>query len=135
MGLFTLDEARRELDRLRPVLDDIVRLRADSAELSAAARAGVASPLGGLAELKATTAHLDELLTTVQQTGVELKGIAPLLLDFPADVGGEPALLCWLEGDRELAWYHRPDTGFAGRRPLPPVGGSDGSADPARPPW
>jgi hypothetical protein len=27
-------------------------------------------------------------------------------------------LLCWLEGDRELAWYHRLDTGFAGRRPL-----------------
>jgi len=27
-------------------------------------------------------------------------------------------LLCWLEGDPDLAWYHRVDLGFAGRRPL-----------------
>jgi hypothetical protein len=28
-------------------------------------------------------------------------------------------LLCWLEGDRSLGWYHRLDLGFAGRRRLP----------------
>jgi arsenite methyltransferase len=27
-------------------------------------------------------------------------------------------LLCWLEGDPKLSWYHRLDLGFAGRRPL-----------------
>ena len=57
-------------------------------------------------------------MTAVQQTGAELKGLAPLLVDFPADLDGVPVLLCWLEGDRELAWYHRDDLGFAGRRPL-----------------
>jgi hypothetical protein len=25
-------------------------------------------------------------------------------------------LLCWLEGERELAWYHKAEFGFAGRR-------------------
>jgi hypothetical protein len=29
-----------------------------------------------------------------------------------------PVLLCWLEGDPELVWFHRADLGFAGRRPL-----------------
>ena len=122
MGLFTLDEARTVLTGLRPVLDEIVRLRADAAELAAAARSGVRSPLGGLAEQKALQARLDEALTTVQQTGEELKGLAPLLLDFPADdpvqADGVPVLLCWLEGEPELAWYHRADLGIAGRRPL-----------------
>jgi hypothetical protein len=28
-------------------------------------------------------------------------------------------LLCWLESEPELAWYHRLDLGFAGRRRLP----------------
>ena len=115
MGLFTVEEARRVLAELRPVLDELVALRADAAELAAAVRAG--GP--GLADLKGYEARLDELMTTVQQTGVELKGWAPLLVDFAADLDGVPVMLCWLEGDRALEWYHRSDLGFAGRRRLP----------------
>jgi len=119
VGLFTLDEARAELARLLPVLDEVVRLRAEHAELRAAVDGGPATRLGGLPELKAATARLDDLLTQVQSTGAELKGIAPLLVDFPAELDGVPVLLCWLEGDRALSWYHRADLGFAGRRRLP----------------
>jgi hypothetical protein len=120
MDLFTVDEARTELARLRPTLDELVALRADAAELAAALTAGgVATRLGGLPELKAAQARLDELMTHVQETGAQLKGLAPLLVDFPADLEGVPVLLCWLEGDPGLDWYHRADLGFAGRRRLP----------------
>lgn len=120
MGWFTIDEARAELATLLPVLDEIVTLRADAAELMAAqAPGGPPTALGGLAELKGAQARLDELLTQVQETGAELKGLAPLLVDFPSELDGKPVLLCWLEGDRELGWYHRPELGFAGRRRLP----------------
>jgi hypothetical protein len=120
MGLFTVDEAREELARLRPVLDEIVAVRADAAELAAARTpGGTPTDLGGLPELKAAQARLDDLMTTVQQTGAVLKGFAPLLVDFPADLDGVPVLLCWLEGDAGLGWYHRLDLGFAGRRKLP----------------
>lgn len=120
MGLYTVAEARAELDRLRPLLAELVTVRADTAELAAAvAPGGTPSTLGGLPEWKASAARLDELVTDLQQTGVQLKGLAPLLLDFPADLDGVPVLLCWLEGDPELAWYHRIDLGFPGRRPLP----------------
>jgi hypothetical protein len=119
MGLFDPDEARAELARLRPLLDELVAVRADAAELAAAlAPDGRPSPLGGLPEWKAATARLDELLTAVQQTGAELKGLAPLLVDFPAELDGVPVLLCWLEGETALEWYHRTDLGFAGRRRL-----------------
>jgi hypothetical protein len=119
MGLFTVAEARAELAALMPVLDELVTLRADAAELAAAQATGTRSPLGGLPELKAAQARLDELMATVQETGAELKGFAPLLVDFPAELDGVPVLLCWLEGDTGLSWYHRADIGFAGRRPLP----------------
>ena len=120
MGLFTLAEARTELARLRPVLDELVVVRAVAAELAAAlAPGGEETRLGGLPEWKAASARLDELMTEVQQTGAELKGLAPLLVDFPADFDGVPVLLCWLEGESALAWYHRRDLGFAGRRRLP----------------
>ncbi|GGQ62894.1 DUF2203 domain-containing protein [Couchioplanes azureus] len=120
MGLFTPAEAREELARLRPVLDEIVVVRADMVELTAALTVGgEPTPLGGLPERKAAEARLNELMTQVQQTGAELKGVAPLLVDFPADLDGVPVLLCWLEGEAELSWYHRADLGFAGRRRLP----------------
>jgi hypothetical protein len=120
MGLFTVAEARKELAGLLPVLDQIVVVRADTVELAAALAAdGEPSSLGGLPEWKAAEARLNELMTQVQETGAELKGIAPLLVDYPADLDGVPVLLCWLEGDRKLGWYHRLDLGFAGRRRLP----------------
>lgn len=111
-------EARELLAELRPTLDELVVLRADAAELAAATRGGPPSPFGGVPELKAAEARLDELMTMVQSHGIELKGWAPLLLDFPAQLDGVDVLLCWLEGDADLAWYHRADLGFLGRRPL-----------------
>ncbi len=119
MGLFTVSQARAELARLLPVLDELVAVRADMVELSAALTpGGTPSALGGLPERKAAEARLNELMTEIQQTGAELKGIAPVLVDFPADLDGVPVLLCWLEGETSLAWYHRADLGFAGRRRL-----------------
>ncbi|MDT7727857.1 MAG: hypothetical protein QOI21_4433 [Actinomycetota bacterium] len=119
MGLFTVEEAKAELARLLPVLDELVSLRADAAELTASlAPGGTPTTLGGLPEFKAAQARLDELMTTVQETGAQLKGFAPLLIDFPAELDGVDVLLCWIEGDAELVWYHRADLGFAGRRRL-----------------
>jgi hypothetical protein len=116
---YKVAEARVLLAELLPLLRKIVTLRADVAELGSALRAGAPSRLGGLPELKAAQAHVDELLTQITaHEDVQLKGIAPLLLDFPAELDGESVLLCWLEGDAELSWYHRADLGFAGRRRL-----------------
>ena len=49
---------------------------------------------------------------------IQIKGMAPGLVDFPALQGGETVLLCWQEGEDRIAWYHRPEDGFAGRRPV-----------------
>jgi hypothetical protein len=120
MGLFTVAQSQSEIARLRPVLDELVVVRADVVELAAAlSEGGAPTALGGLPEWKAAEARLNELMTEVQQTGAELKGLAPLLVDFPADLDGVPVLLCWLEGEAGLTWYHRLDLGFAGRRRLP----------------
>ncbi len=116
---FTVEQARAELARLQPLLAEFVALRADAAELAATLAGGPpATVAGGVPELKGAQARLEELMGTIRSSGVEVKGFAPLLLDFPARLDGLPVLLCWLEGDDELAWYHRLDLGFAGRRPL-----------------
>lgn len=42
---------------------------------------------------------MSELLGWFPENGIDLKGLAPLLIDFPAVLDGEPVLLCWLEGE------------------------------------
>ena len=117
--MYTVEQARSVLAALRPAIEDLIEVRADAAELAAAVQRGVASPLGGLPELKAAQARFDELLSSIVADDLQIKGVAPLLLDFPAELDGQQVLLCWLEGDPDLAWYHRPNLGFLGRRRLP----------------
>jgi hypothetical protein len=114
-----LAEAQAALDSVRPMLAELIELRADLAELSADLVRDGASPLGGRAEAKALEARLFAHLERVAATGAQVKGYSPLLLDFPGELAGRPVLWCWLEGDDEINWYHREDCGFAGRRRVP----------------
>ena len=49
---------------------------------------------------------------------IQIKGLAPALVDFPARSGEDLVLLCWREGEDAIGWFHRPEDGFAGRRPV-----------------
>lgn len=118
--VFTVAAAREVLADLQELIREFIRVRADTAELAQTVGHGTPSPLGGAPEYKAGEARLHELLEQMVRQGVEVKGMAPLLLDFHAEVHDEPVLLCWLEGEPELAWYHKPELGFSGRRPIPP---------------
>ena len=117
-----LDEARDRLRKLRPRLDAIVEVRADLAELRADLEAVGRSARGGIAEVKAFEARLYAELEAISESGTQVKGYAPLLLDFPMRLGDRLILLCWLENEPELAWYHDAEHGFLGRRPLARLG-------------
>lgn len=79
-------------------------------------------PAGVRAEAKAAEASADEQAEWFARQGIQLKGLDPALLDFPARAvrDGQPlhVLLCWRDGEDDLAAYHTPEAGFAGRRPL-----------------
>ena len=115
---FSLDEARDVLADARDMRAVILAVRADLAELEADIRTGEVSPLGGRPELKGLHARLHSAIEWFGSNGVHVRGWAPLLLDFPGELDGTAVHWCWLEGERELAWYHRRDCGFAGRRPV-----------------
>jgi hypothetical protein len=116
--LFTIDEARALLPSVVAGAQALIAARADMAEIAHDRRVAGASPLGGIPELKALEARIEEILGGWAAQGIEVKGVAPVLLDFPAVLAGVSVRLCWIEGETELGWYHRTDLGFAGRRPL-----------------
>ncbi|MGW0805916.1 DUF2203 family protein [Nonomuraea sp. NPDC002799] len=116
--LFTIDEARRIIPGIIEDARVVIAARADLAEIDFDRRTRGGSDLGGLAEVKGLQAHIEEMLGRWSERGIEVKGFAPVLIDFPAVLGELSVRLCWIEGERELAWYHRTELGFAGRRPL-----------------
>lgn len=120
--VFTLDEARGLAPEVLSRAAELVAVRADLVDLQTALDRGVPSPLGALPEAKGLEARLSELLSWFPEQGLDVKGVAPLLVDFPATLNGEAVLLCWLEGEHELGWYHKPEHGFAGRRVIPVPG-------------
>lgn len=112
---FTLEQARTTLDEMRGSLEELVEVRAELATKAHAHNAGADVPIP---DIKALEARMGELLDGVRARGVQVKGYAPLLLDFPMEVADRVVLLCWLEGEDDLRWYHELETGFMGRRPL-----------------
>ena len=64
----------------------------------------------------------EELRATVEELtaeGIVLRDLDAGLVDFPARLDdGREYLLCWVLGEPAVEWWHWPDTGFAGRRPL-----------------
>jgi hypothetical protein len=117
---FTLEQARGLMPEVRARAAELIAVRADLIEVQAALAVGESSALGGLPEAKGLQARLSELLGWFPAQGIDVKGIAPLLIDFPAQLDGDAVLLCWLEGEPELGWYHKPQHGFAGRRVIGP---------------
>jgi hypothetical protein len=70
----------------------------------------------------ATPRSTEELRAAVEALtaeGIILRDVDAGLVDFPARLeDGRRYLLCWVLGEPAVEWWHWPDTGFAGRRPL-----------------
>jgi hypothetical protein len=64
-----------------------------------------------LQEAQNTLAEIDEI-------GVQVKDLEKGLLDFPCVMDGQTVLLCWQLGEKEIGYWHSPEDGFAGRKPL-----------------
>ena len=104
--MWTVDEARAYLPRLRELVALIQR----------AAHAG---ELPGTMTLPAGSEHAEAALAELEAAGIILRQLGAGLVDFPS-VGpdGELRMLCWKTDEDVLGWWHRPEDGFAGRRPL-----------------
>lgn len=107
MRYWTVDEARAYLPHLRELVE-----RVRDATL---ARARVAGNGHGGGPAGAREA-LDELA----EGDIVLRDPATGLIDFHAlGADGVVYFLCWRVDEDELAWWHLPEEGYAGRKSLP----------------
>jgi hypothetical protein len=117
---YTVQEANALLPHLAPAL---VELR-EKFERAAQIRAAMARIAAGNGwsdrrdEWSQTLGRVTELMERLGEWGVELKDVATGLVDFPTVMEGRDAYLCWRLGEVEVAHWHFPEDGFAGRKPL-----------------
>jgi hypothetical protein len=67
----------------------------------------------------ADPAPIQSCIDELAAEGIVLRDIARGLVDFPARApSGRWYWLCWLAGEETVDWWHWPEDGFAGRRPI-----------------
>jgi hypothetical protein len=106
---WSVEEARAYLPRLRELLS-VIRGVA-----TGAARA----PTNGHGPVDAAD-EVQAALEELQAGDIILREAESGLIDFHARAAdGVVYLLCWRDPEPDLAWWHLPEEGFAGRKPLP----------------
>ncbi|HEY7706744.1 MAG TPA: DUF2203 domain-containing protein [Gaiellaceae bacterium] len=127
---FTVEQANRAVDELRPVVEQMVEHRRRFVAAQER-RGGLTSQAGSNGgdltpsdfadaeeELEQQATALAVCIERIQSAGAQIKDLDEGLLDFPALRDGEEILLCWRLGEDEIAFWHGADEGYAGRKPL-----------------
>lgn len=127
--MFTLEEARALLPRLRDLLARLIQANEEAAPLRESLQAIQRATAGNghvpddrvaerRRELERLGALIEGAVNELQDLGIELKDPARGLIDFPTLRDGEVVYLCWMHGEDDIEYWHDLDSGFAGRQPL-----------------
>lgn len=120
MRYWTLDEAAAALPRVRAQVHRIRELVEIARRRGAQAEGNGSVPSSnGQGNREEGDPELRALVEALQRDGIVLRDPERGLIDFPArSPSGRDYLLCWLDGEDSIGWWHWPDAGFAGRTPL-----------------
>ena len=121
--IFTLEEARYLLPRLRSLLEDagqewkrMKQLNPEIQKLRERASLDAFSPYG--VPYVHSLSHLVYLLQQIKDMGVLLKDVDQGLCDFPYMRHAKVVYLCWRLDEESIGYWHEIETGFGGREPL-----------------
>lgn len=119
---YTLEEASELLPHVGELIVRMRTARDQLGDRDAREALSEAGPTNGGGEPGRTVSEgflvLRDSMTELQQLGVVLRDLDRGLLDFPSLRDGREVYLCWEEGEDAIRFWHEPDAGFAGRRPL-----------------
>jgi hypothetical protein len=120
---FTLEQANKTLEEIRPMMEEIQSIRQAILENQPEAWPAVEQAAGNggshAASLLALDfGRLDDLVHEIMDTGALIKDLDTGLVDFPALRKGQEVYLCWQFGEARIDYWHEIEAGFAGRQPI-----------------
>jgi hypothetical protein len=127
---FTLEEANAllpwlelQLTKLAPMRDGLVARQEELlALLQQSKRNGSTSKELPTVEtqraIQRLTQELQDGLREIAALGIIVQDLGRGLVDFPSYREGREVYLCWIRGEKQIAYWHETNAGFAGRQPL-----------------
>lgn len=115
---FTPAEARKTLPLVKNIVRDILQTTREMRL--------IAEEIGGNVEdderIKKLAAEVTGFLEELEEIGCYYKdtNFQIGLVDFPAMMNGEEVFLCWRSDENDIIYYHDSDSGYAGRKLIPP---------------
>ena len=120
----TLEEAQAALPQVRVHLERLQELHRELGILRGLAFEypdpweNHAAQIRAAGEMHRKAAEYYGELEAILGLGAEVKDIQKGLLDFCSLDGGQEILLCWMQGEEEIGFFHDRERGFAGRQPV-----------------
>lgn len=119
---YTLEEAAELLPRVAGIVERMRVARNQLGDREAREALSEAGPTNGGGTPGRTVSQgfleLRDSMIELRELEVVLRDLDRGLLDFPSLRDGREVYLCWQEGEDAIRFWHEPDTGFGGRRPL-----------------
>jgi hypothetical protein len=119
---YTLEEAQAALPRVQELIATLRTASERLGDRGARDALSEATPGNGGGDPGKTVSKgflaMREAMLELREREVVLRDLQRGLVDFPAMRDGREVYLCWEEGEDEIGWWHEPDAGFGGRRPL-----------------
>jgi hypothetical protein len=119
---YTLEEASALLGEVSDLLERMRSARDRLGDAEARAALATAGATNGGGEPGRTVSEgfleLRDAMIWLRDREVVLRDLDRGLVDFPALREGAEVYLCWQEGEPEIAFWHEPEAGFAGRQPI-----------------
>jgi hypothetical protein len=119
---YTVEEAAELLPRVVELIADMRSARDRLGDREAREALSEAGPTNGGGEPGRTVSEafvqLRDAVAELQALEVVLRDLDRGLLDFPSLRDGREVYLCWQDGEDAIRFWHEPEAGFAGRRPL-----------------
>lgn len=119
---YTLEEASELLPTVVEIIERMRVARNQLGDREAREALTEAGPTNGGGAPGRTVSQgflaLRDSMIELRELGVVLRDLDRGLLDFPSLRAGREVYLCWQDGEDAIRFWHEPDAGFGGRRPL-----------------
>lgn len=118
--IYTADEANAVLATVASLVETLRDAQAVMEARNDEVRASAPTNGGGPAhrEFIGASQAAAQAARALHDLAIQVRDPEQGLLDFPAEIEGSPAFLCWRFGEDKVAYWHPRNTGFADRRPL-----------------
>ncbi len=120
MKVFTLEEARNLLVKIKPIVEDINLKKNELFEIYSRLEEEEddLERMYYQTKLKELESLVRQGFMRIEELGGVIKGVDPILVDFLSYHEGRYIWLCWKEDEETIMFWHELNDGFAGRKPI-----------------